>query len=376
MTESKTIVVKIGTSSLTKPGRAALDVPSFHKLCRDIAALREVGHDVVLVSSAGIAAGMEKLGLDERPRDFETLQALSAVGQIELMRTYEEVCRSLGFHCGQVLLAPPDFFDRARYLRARSCIERQLALQVLPIVNENDAVADDAIRFGDNDRIAALVAHLVHADLLILLTDTAGLLTADPRIDSQASLIEEILLVDREFEAMAGGSMSAMSQGGMASKLSAAKIASWSGVNAVIAAAHRPDVLLDAVNGVPGVGTLVRARTERLNARKLWIAFALPAVGRLHVDAGAREAVLARGGSLLAVGLTRVEGVFVEGDAVEVVGADGVAFAKGLVGRTAAELGAAIGERAVEAIHRDDFVLLPDALASTPKSLQEETHGR
>lgn len=360
MTNSpKTVVVKVGTSSITQDD-SSIDDSSVAKLCDDVAAVRDAGHRVVLVSSAAIAAGMHKLGLAQRPRDFETLQALSAVGQIELMRAYDQHVRERGFDCGQVLLAPPDFFDRARYLRARSCIERQLSLGVLPIINENDAVADDAIRFGDNDRIAALVAHLVHADQLILLTDTPGLLTADPRVDQNASLIEEIHTVDREIEALAGAAATTMSQGGMASKLSAAKIASWSGVETVIAAAHRPNVLADAVINSSGVGTLVRAQNERLNARKLWIAFAVASKGHLHVDAGARRAVLAEGGSLLAVGLTQVDGDFAAGDAVEVRGPEGEVFAKGLVGLDASDLRAAIGERAIEAIHRDAFVIMPD----------------
>ncbi len=361
---AKTIVVKVGTSSITKSDSPALDDESIRKLCTDIAAVRALGHRVVLVSSAAIAAGMAKLGLLERPRDFESLQALSAVGQIELMRSYDQHCQALGFHCGQVLLAPPDFFDRARYLRARSCIESQFGFGVLPIVNENDAVADDAIRFGDNDRIAALVAHLVHADLLVLLTDTPGVLTADPRIDEHASLIEEIRSVDREIEAMAGSAATTMSQGGMASKLSAAKIASWSGVETIIGAAHRPNVLQDAVLRTPGVGTVVRARPERLSARKLWIAFAVASQGQLIVDAGAKNALLDRGGSLLAVGLTAVTGEFVAGDAIDVVGPDGVAFAKGLAGMNSIEAQAAIGEHEVKAIHRDDFVLLPAASAT------------
>lgn len=358
-TPVKTVVVKVGTSSITCDDSAELDATRIAKLCGDIAALRADGHRVVLVSSAAIAAGMAKLELDERPRDFESLQALSAVGQIELMRAYDEHCQALGFLCGQVLLAPPDFFDRARYLRARSCIEQQLNFGVLPVVNENDAVADDAIRFGDNDRIAALVAHLIHADLLVLLTDTPGVLTADPRVDAHASLIEEIRSVDREVEALAAGPGSSMSQGGMASKLSAAKIASWSGVESIIAAAARPDVLADAVAGAKGVGTRVLARAERLNARKLWIAFGVATEGQLVVDAGARQAVLDRGGSLLTVGLANVEGEFSEGAGVEVLGPDGVVFAKGLASGSARVLRESVGERAGEAIHRDDFVILP-----------------
>lgn len=365
MTSSqKIIVVKVGTSSITHDGSAALDDSAIAKLCGDISRLREQGHQVVLVSSAAIAAGMAKLTMQERPRDFETLQALSAVGQIELMKSYDTQCQALGFECGQVLLAPPDFFDRARYLRARSCIERQLALNVLPIVNENDAVADDAIRFGDNDRIAALVAHLVHADLLVLLTDTAGLLTADPNIDANASLIEEIQTVDREYEALAGTATSTMSQGGMASKLSAAKIASWSGVESVIAAAHRVDVLQDAVDNVAGAGTRVRARSERLSARKLWIAFAIASHGVVTVDEGAKQALLTRGGSLLAVGVSEFAGTFAVGDAVEVAGPDGQVFAKGLMGMSASELQDAVKARSGAAIHRDDLVVLPDAIAS------------
>jgi len=360
-TECKTIVVKVGTSSITQPDSATLDPGAIAKLCGDINALRKLGHRVVLVSSAAIAAGMAKLDMHERPRDFESLQALSAVGQIELMRSYDEHCQALGFHCGQVLLAPPDFFDRARYLRARSCIESQLGFGVLPIVNENDAVAHDAIRFGDNDRIAALVAHLVHADLLVLLTDMPGLLTADPRIDAQASLIEEIKIVDREIEAMAGSASSKMSQGGMASKLSAAKIASWSGVESVIASAGRTDVLTDAVHQVGGVGTVVRARSERLSARKLWIAFAVGSQGQLTVDEGARRALMDRGGSLLAVGATKVSGTFAVGDGLEIVGPGGEIFAKGLAGLASAEAAAALGERETELVHRDDFVVLPEA---------------
>ena len=216
----------------------------------------------------------------------------------------------------------------------------------------------------ENPTGAVLLEGVISADLLVLLTDTPGLLTADPRIDNSASLIEEIRIVDREIEALAGGAATAMSQGGMASKLSAAKIASWSGVDAIIAAAHRPSVLVDAVTETSGVGTLVRARDERLNARKLWIAFALASTGTITVDAGAREALLRSGGSLLAVGVTGADGDFAAGDAVEVVGPDGEVFAKGLAGHGATDVRAAIGERSVDVIHRDDFVLLPDAVRS------------
>ena len=197
---------------------------------------------------------------------------------------------------GQVLLAPLDFIHRQQYLHARQTLSRLLELGVVPVVNENDATSDDEIRFGDNDRLAALVAHLVAADLLVLLTDTAGLLTADPRTTAEASLIEEVVEVDHELEIMAGGAGSPVGSGGMASKLAAAKIAAWSGVETVIADASRDGVLRGAVEGEPGVGTVFRPRGRRLPARKLWIAFAVAAAGTLVVDEGARRALLERRG--------------------------------------------------------------------------------
>lgn len=360
------VVVKVGTSSITTDG-GSLNVDAIRKLCAEIAAARTARHHVVLVSSAAIAAGMSHLELDQRPRDFAALQALSAVGQIQLMKTYDAIAGEFDMRIGQVLVAPPDFFDRARYLRARSCLEQQLQMDVLPIVNENDAVADDAIRFGDNDRIAALVAHLVGADLLVLLTDTPGLLTADPRIDASASLIEEIVAIDQDLEAIAGASASEMSQGGMASKLSAAKIASWSGIRSVIGAAHRDNVLADAIAGVPGAGTAIVAREANLSARKLWIAFGVGSTGSLQVDAGAQRAIVERGTSLLPVGVTGLSGSFEAGAAVEVTGPDGVPFAKGLTRMAADEIGRTKGLRSADVdgdgptavIHRDDLVVLP-----------------
>jgi glutamate 5-kinase len=233
-------------------------------------------------------------------------------------------------------------------------------------VNENDAIADDEIRFGDNDRLAALVAHLVGADTLVLLTDTPGLLTADPRLDSGASLIQEIVEVDEELERVAGGA-GTRGSGGMASKLAAAKIAAWSGVRAVIAAADRPGVLLDAVGGQAGVGTVLQPHDRRLPARKLWIAFAVGAAGVVAVDDGARRALVERGRSLLAAGVVGVTGRFDADEAVEVVGPDGRVFAKGLVKLGSTALTAVAGRRTAdlpegtphEVIHRDDLVVLP-----------------
>lgn len=358
------VVVKIGTSSLTDDS-GHVDTGEIQRLCGLLAELHADGHQVLLVTSAAITAGRWMLGFETRPTDPVVLQAASAVGQGHLMAVYNEAFGGLGLLAGQVLLTPLDFFERSRYLRVRDTLQRLLSLGVVPVINENDAVADDEIQFGDNDRIAALVAQLVHADLLVILTDTEGLHTADPRISSEASLIAEIREIDRELEAAAGGVGNADARGGMASKLSAAKIASWAGVPTVIASSRRPGVLRDAVAG-GNVGTLAQPRAERLGARKLWIAFAVRSVGTLGVDEGARRALVERGKSLLAVGVRSVSGEFVAGDAVEVAGPDGEVFAKGLVRLPSARLDTVIGRRSTEheagtpeeLIHRDDMVLL------------------
>jgi glutamate 5-kinase len=266
-----------------------------------------------------------------------------------------------------VLLAPLDFVHRQQYLHARQTIRRLLDLGVVPVINENDAIADDEIRFGDNDRLAALVAHLIGADVLVMLTDTPGLYTADPRLDASASLIEEIVEVDHELERGAGGAGSVHGSGGMASKLAAAKIAAWSGVRAVIASAERAGVLGGAVAGEAGVGTVLRPRDRRLPARKLWIAFAVGSSGTVTVDAGARRALVERGVSLLPAGVTGVVGNFDAEAAVEVADETGEVFAKGLVRHSAAALRELRGRRTTdlpadvphEVIHRDDLVVLP-----------------
>ena len=365
---SKVVVAKIGTSSVTDDAGAIVS-GAIEKLCAEVAELRAQGHRVVVVTSGAIGAGLPALGLggSDRPRDPVTLQAVSAVGQSRLMRVYDDALAAHGLVAGQVLLAPLDFVDRRQYLHARGTLTRLLELGVVPVVNENDAIADDEIRFGDNDRIAALVAHLVGADTLVLLTDAPGLLTADPRLDAEASLIEEIVEVDHELEAMAGGAGTVRGSGGMSTKVAAAKIASWSGVRTVIAAASRQSVLTDAVVGVAGVGTVVLPRPRHLGARKLWIAFAVGSRGTIRVDEGARRALLRGGTSLLAAGVTGAEGAFDADDAVEVAGPDGVVFAKGLVRMDAAGVDDVAGHRSDElpegapgwVIHRDDLVMLP-----------------
>src|SRR6476660_3654632 len=249
-------VVKIGSSSITLPS-GELDDAALLKLADDLATARADGHRIVLVMSGAIAAGMPALGMTTRPRDMGTLQAIAAVGQPRLI---ERMNGLLGAHdvvVGQVLLTPYDFVHRSQYLHARETLRHLLDLGVLPIVNENDTVADDEIRYGDNDRLAALVSHLLGTDVLLMLTDTAGVFTADPRRDDDASLIEEIVEVDAALERVAGGAGTDRGSGGMASKLAAAKIAAWSGVRAVIASAALPDVVTDALAGRP-LGTTFR----------------------------------------------------------------------------------------------------------------------
>jgi glutamate 5-kinase len=365
---AQVVVAKIGTSSITDD-HGDIDVAAVAKFCADVAHLRAAGHRVVAVTSGAIAAGLPAIGMggDDRPADAVTLQAVSAIGQSRLMRVYDECFAAHGLVAGQILLAPLDFGIRQQYLHARGTIERLLELGVVPVINENDAIADDEIRFGDNDRLSALVAQLLGADLLVLLTDAPGLLTADPRIDAQASLIEEVLEVTADLERVAGGAGSARGSGGMSSKVAAAKMASWSGVRAVIAAAHRDGVLADAVAGTAGVGTVVRPRAQRISARKLWIAFALDSGGRITVDEGAKRALLERGVSLLPAGVTGVSGGFLADQGVEIEGPDGEVFAKGLTKASAADLLAVAGKRTGdlpegmvhEVVHRDDLVIVP-----------------
>ena len=365
---TRVIVAKIGTSSITD-ATGAIDRAAVEKLCIEVAALRSEGCDVVVVTSGAIAAGLPELGMggERRPSSTETLQAVATVGQSALMGMYREVFAALGVVAGQVLLVPLDFVIRSQYVHASATLLKLLELGVVPVVNENDAVADDEIRWGDNDRLAALVANLVQADLLVLLTDTAGVLTADPRRSTEASLIAEIVEFDHLLAHSAGGAGSARGSGGMTSKLTAARVASLSGVTTVIADAKRPGVLADAAAGVAGVGTLVRASAQRMPARKLWIGFAVGSFGEIEVDSGARAA-LGRGKSLLAVGVRQVSGDFDAGSPVELRESGAEVFAKGLVRHGSEELRRAAGHRREDlpagaphiAIHANDLVVMPN----------------
>lgn len=360
------VVAKIGSSSLTDE-HGVIQRIAIEQVAAEVGALRTSGHRVVVVSSGAVASGVAALGLDERPTDMPTLQALAAVGQSRLMQVWNEALATWHLVGAQVLLVPHDFANRRQYLHARQTLNRLLELGCVPVVNENDAIAADEIRFGDNDRISALVAHLIGADLLVLLTDTPGLFTADPRTDPDARLVPEVRADDPRLLVDAGGAGSTRGSGGMASKLVAARIASWSGVPAVIAQAGREGVLADALAGRPGVGTIFLASDRRLSARKLWIAFASSVEGTVVVDEGARLALLERGTSLLPAGVRGVEGEFVEGDTVDVAGPDGVAFARGMVAIDAGILRDVAGRRTAdlppqvphEVVHRDDLVVLP-----------------
>ena len=358
-------VVKVGTSSVTDDRGVVADA-AIAKLADEIAGLRVGGHEVIVVSSGAVAAGVAALGLTSRPNDVATLQALSAAGQPRLMRSWDAALGAHGLVPAQALLVPHDFVDRRQYLHARRTLTRLLSLGAVPIINENDAIARDEARYGDNDRLAALIAHNIGAAVLVLLTDLDGLYTADPRVHADAQLVTRVGVDDPMLAINAGRGGSGRGSGGMASKLEAARIASWSGVRTVIANAARPGVLGGAIAD-DGVGTSFEAHRRKLTARKLWIAFASRVAGSVTVDDGARRALVERQTSLLPAGVVDVAGRFGEGDTVDVVGGDGVPFARGMVFVEAALLRKVAGHHtsdlppgvAHEVIHRDDLVLLP-----------------
>ena len=359
------VVVKIGTSSITT-SEGNINSSAVSALCDEVATLRKLNHEVLIVTSGAVAGGVAALKLSQRPTDMLPLQALAAAGQSRLMQEYNVQLDRHQLVSAQVLLVPNDFIDRDQYLHARQTLVRLLELGCVPVINENDAIASDEIRFGDNDRIAALVAHSVSADVLILLTDLKGLFTADPSVDSKATFIETVEADDELLSVRAGSSINTRGSGGMASKLAAARIASWSGVRTVIASAKRPNVVIDALNKVADAGTQFLPRKRELTARKLWIAFAAQPTGSVTVDEGARDALIQKTVSLLHAGVTEVTGDFDIGDTIEVKDNRGVVFARGMSGVTAMQAGASSGRHsrdladgvAQEVIHRDDLVVL------------------
>ena len=359
------VVVKIGTSSITTH-EGDINSAAVHMLCDEVASLRKSGHEVLVVTSGAVAGGVAALKLSRRPTDMPTLQALAAAGQSRLMQEYNMQLDRHDLVGAQVLLVPNDFIDRLQYLHARQTLVRLLELGCVPVINENDAIASDEIRFGDNDRIAALVAHSVSADVLILLTDLKGLYTADPNVDSNAKFIGTVNADDELLSVRAGTSAGVRGSGGMASKLAAARIASWSGVRTVIASAKRPNVVVDALHGVVDAGTQFLPRDRELSARKLWIAFAAQTTGSVTVDQGARDALARRNVSLLHAGVSSVTGDFEIGDTIEVLDPQGVVIARGMTGVTAIQASAGAGLRSQDlvegvaqvVIHRDDLVIL------------------
>jgi glutamate 5-kinase len=355
------LVVKVGTSSLVGP-EGGLSRQRLGNVVREVASLGDARR-CVLVSSGAIAAGLNPLGLARRPGDMPTLQAAAAVGQGRLMAEYARLFGRHGLTAAQVLLTREDVIRRRNFVNARNTLERLLRAGVVPVVNENDTVATDEIRFGDNDRLAALVAVMVGADLLVLLSDVEGIYTSDPRRRG-ARLLREVT----EPLAVRAGGPGHRGVGGMASKLEAAMIATAAGTPVVVARAGRRDVLRRILGG-EDLGTWLPARAARKRGRKAWLGFATRVAGRIHVDAGAERAVRANGRSLLAAGVVRAEGRFAAGDAVEVCGPEGTPFARGianypsediprLAGRSTEELSALPGgpyDR--EVIHRDELVV-------------------
>lgn len=368
MNEARRFVVKVGSTLVTNHG-AGLDASAIARWAGQVARLRQAGKELLLVSSGAIAEGMQRLGWARRPSAMHQLQAAAAVGQMGLVQVYESCFRQHGLHTAQVLLTHADLVDRQRYLNARSTLLTLLGLGIIPVINENDTVVTDEIRFGDNDTLAALVTNLVEADCLIILTDQQGLYTEDPRLNPQAALIQKAQAGEPRLEELAGGSRSAIAKGGMLTKVLAAKRAARSGARTVIASGSEPDVLLRLVAG-EAIGTLLSPQTTPLAARKQWLADHLQVAGRLGLDAGAATALRSGGKSLLPVGVKKVEGDFERGAVVACLSPEGVEVARGLVnynaqesrriaGRSSSEIEAILGYiDEPELIHRDNLVLL------------------
>ena len=354
------VVCKIGSSSLTSDG-LSLNEAAVDRIVRQVRVSWEAGHPTALVTSAAVAAGLGVLKRTRRPSDVPGLQVAAAVGQGRLMEAYTRAFADHGMVAGQILLTKSVLADREQYLHARQALERMLADGVVPIVNENDTVAIEELRLGDNDRMAALVAHLVQADLLVLLTDTEGLLTADPRIDDTATLLSEISHTDEVLDSLIGSRSGPLGSGGVGSKIAAARMAAWSGVPTIIARASNDSALSESLAG-DRVGTWVEPRQQRLPARKLWIAFGQPSEGSVFVDAGAVVALTANGRSLLSVGVRGLEGAFFPGSALEIKSEDGVLVGKGITRVSSSDLNRVVhGDRAEPGqivVHRDDLVMM------------------
>jgi len=335
LSAARRIVVKVGSSLVTNEGRG-VDAEAIGNWSRQLAALAGDGREVVMVSSGAIVEGMKRLGWKTRPKEVHELQAAAAVGQMGLAQMYETRLSEQGLHSAQVLLTHADLADRERYLNARSTLLTLLALGVIPVINENDTVVNDEIKFGDNDTLGALVANLVEADALVILTDQRGLYSADPRKDPAARFIDEAAAGDPALERMAGGAGSMLGKGGMITKILAAKRAAGSGASTIIAWGREPDVLLRLARG-EAIGTALVAGTPKLAARKQWMVDHLQLRGAVGVDAGAVAKLRDEGKSLLPIGVIEVQGDFVRGDVIAVRAPGGAEVARGLANYSAAE---------------------------------------
>ena len=364
---ARRIVVKVGSSLVTNDGRG-LDADAVGNWCRQMAGLAAQGREVVMVSSGAIAEGMKRLGWSVRPKEVHELQAAAAVGQMGLAQMYESKLREHGMGSAQVLLTHADLADRERYLNARSTLLTLLSHRVIPVINENDTVVNDEIKFGDNDTLGALVANLVDADALVILTDQRGLYSADPRTDASARFIDEAQAGAPELERMAGGAGSHLGRGGMITKVLAAKRAAGSGTSTVIAYGREPDVLLRLAAG-EAIGTALMASTQKLAARKRWMTDHLQLRGAVVIDDGAARKVRDEGKSLLPVGVVEVQGEFHRGDVIAVRSLAGDEMARGLANYGSAEARLIARKSSIEferllgftaepeMIHRDNLVL-------------------
>ena len=368
LANSKRLVVKVGSSLVTNSG-TGLDHAAIANWAAQIAQLKKMGREVVLVSSGAVAEGMQRLGWKKRPSAVHELQAAAAVGQMGLVQVYETCFRQHGLHTAQILLTHDDLSDRKRYLNARTTLRTLLALNVIPIINENDTVVTDEIRFGDNDTLAALVTNLIEADTLVILTDQSGLFSADPRKDPSATLIQEARAGDQELEKMAGGAGSDIGRGGMLTKILAAKRAIRSGAHTIIASGREQDVLVRLAQG-EAIGTQLIAETMPIAARKQWLADHLQVRGRIMLDEGAAKALCAEGKSLLPIGVYDLSGDFERGEVVTCVDRNGREIARGLINYAAGEARKIMRHPSSEIepilgyvdepelIHRDNLVLL------------------
>lgn len=365
--DARRLVVKVGSSLVTDEGRG-LDEAAIGEWCRQLAELVRQGREVIMVSSGAIAEGMKRLGWKTRPHAIHELQAAAAVGQMGLVHMYETKLREHGLRSAQVLLTHADLSDRERYLNARTTLLTLLKHGVLPVINENDTVVTDEIKFGDNDTLGALVANLIEADALIILTDQKGLFNADPRQNPQAEFVHVAQAGDPALECMAGGAGSSLGKGGMLTKILAARRAAGSGASTVIAWGREPDALLRLAQG-QALGTLLVAPTQKLQARKQWIADHLQMRGSVMVDAGAVQKLRSGGSSLLPIGMTQVHGEFSRGEVIAIRSEEGVEVARGLANyashearlicrKASSAIEGLLGYAAEpEMVHRDNLVI-------------------